>query len=164
MSGISFDVMPLIAGALYWERQHWRDNAVCHAGDLIRAIEGDRRMHRRPAAPRSALLRELQETVSNLATAITGDYFGNCVACAQQVYPGDICIPSDEPWHADCTGRHGIKAGDHIPMEAEAVDLQEGETYPGYLIAFAEPVLFTEEQVLAKVAVAVAFLEANGGV
>lgn len=159
-----FDVVPLIAGALIHDRQHWRDNAACHAENLIRAIDGDGRMHRRPKAPRAALVQELRETASMLRTSFEGDYYPSCEACEQMVYPDDVRFPMSEvDMHARCFGEPNGKPGDQVAVPRDQVEVEDGEAYSGFVTLYAQGPLHSDADLLTIMAKADAFLQARGG-
>jgi len=159
-----FDVMPLIAGALIHDRQHWRENAACHAQNLIRAIERGDKLHRRPIVPRSALVQELRETASLLRTSFEGDYYPQCEACGQMVYPDEVQVPAGEvDMHARCFGAAHARPGDRIAVPSSEVDVAEGESYAGYVTLFAQGTLFTDCQLSEILSAADAVLAQHGG-
>ena len=131
------EVMPLIAGALLEERQHWREWAACHIDELVRALKGDRRLHLRPVAPVSALRQELAETVVALGEALEDDFRPRCGACGEPVRVGQAVLPDVEMGeiHADCGNPDRVAPGDKVFVDPESIVVEEGAEKPDHLVA-----------------------------
>ena len=141
MMGISFDVIPLIAGALLDERDYWRETAACQILNRVAALRHAQR-------GKGQIRRDLERDVRNLTAALEGDFFAGCIACGEPVRPGQICIPEvSGTMHADCYG-HRYADGEPIPVDIDSVEIADGEEYGGFIVAFAEARLFTDERIV----------------
>lgn len=140
---MNIDITPALISALLEERHYWREVAAIRVNHLTMEMAGTLPRQR----SKTAVRRDLEEACCTLQAAIDGDFFPACESCGYRIFPGQVCIPcTDVELHADCTG-HAIPAGAQIKIDPESVEVEEGETYPGYVVTFAHERLYTEERI-----------------
>lgn len=140
---MNIDTTPALISALLEERHYWREVAAIRVNHLTMEMAGTLPRQRSKAVVR----RDLEEACATLQAAIDGDFFPTCESCGYRIFPGQVCLPcTDVDMHADCSG-HAIPDGAQVAVDVGSVEVEEGETYPGYVVAFAYPRLYSEAQI-----------------
>jgi hypothetical protein len=132
----------------------WRENAAAGLGFARVDLKIAREMKKGGIG---ALKKRIDEFVSMLTSALTGDLHEGCGACGFSIRPGDACIWYEDigEAHAACPafegGPQAAQVGDRIEMEPEAI-VWEGEgPPPDHLVAHAHDRLYTTAVIATKI-------------
>lgn len=116
MGEVSFDVVPLIAGALMDERDHWRQDA---AARLRAALVSAQAARKKGDGDLAAFIDVaiIMPTVAALRGALTGDFYWPCCeGCGSPIRPGHVVYRYDEGLdylHAECGD---VTLANHLDM------------------------------------------------
>ncbi|AKU43460.1 hypothetical protein CPT_Sansa56 [Caulobacter phage Sansa] len=117
--------------ALEAEIHYWRSTAALMIQGVMREIGNSKT----PDDIAALMVARLNPLVGSLRDAIDGDVFlGRCEPCGQHVKVGQLVVRYEDVGevHAACVtdNPEHLKPGGRIPVDPEAVTLEEGEEMP----------------------------------
>lgn len=148
---LSFDIMPLIAGALLDERQYWRENAAAGIELLCSELTATLPKQRSSVAVK----RDLAERTELLDAALRGEVYARCFACGDFLRHGQGTVHevTEGEMHASCSAPWRLKNGDRVDCDPESIAWEDEDEAansggrPDYLTAGEVSPLYSAEQI-----------------